>query len=911
MEALGILLALLVPIGLLAGWGLGIAGWRQARRARAEIEALRAALQAAGIAVPDPALSYSALPEFAPRPPPPWRPPSEAPPAEAAPAPNPWAMPEPLEAAPDPAATAPPDPPTPPRPGLEALLTQRWGVWLGAVALLLAGVFLVRYAVEEGWLGPAARCALAGLLGAAMILGAEWLRRRPMADRPGLPWPDQAPAALAAGGVATLFGAAYATASMYALVPPLAGFVLLGLAALAGIALALLQGPLVAAIGIAGAYATPALVETQDPSLPGLFLYLLAVTAAALAVLRQVGAAWLGWVALLAAALWALAGGAFAAEPADLWAPVLFLPAVAALHLALLPGAALEGVVGRRLGWIPFAGLAGVGLALVPGTTSLAPAVGVLLLGPIAIAKGIREPRMDRLPWLAALAGLLMLLLWDVPFWQPAEEAVTIAGAVQAILPASPWPPEALGPFLAAALALAGLNAAAGLWRERRGPHPLRWAALPAAVPVLVLLVAYARVRGFALDASWALVALGLAAGLVVAAAAARRGGEATDALRRAGAHAAGAVAALALGAAMILADQWLTLAIALMVPPLAWIEGRTGLRALRWTALAAAAIVLVRLLLNDSVLDYAFGPWPVLNGLLAAYGATALSFALGAALFARRGDDLPVRVLEGGAVALATALLLLEVRHLATGGVLGVYPDGDQLWSFREAALQASGVALLAALLRLLNRRLGERPVLGWGWRAQQGLAMAIGVLLLVANPALDAWAEVGAAPVLNALLAAYAIPAALAAAAAMARESAVPRGFRWALAGYAFAAAFAWVSLEVRHHFHPDAMVLAMAPPAGAELYAYSFAWLGLGAVLLALGIRTARPGLRRAALAVIAATILKAFLVDMAELEGLWRVLSFLGLGLALIALGRVYRRFVGVAAPTPPPAPAPPG
>ena len=37
--------------------------------------------------------------------------------------------------------------------------------------------------------------------------------------------------------------------------------------------------------------------------------------------------------------------------------------------------------------------------------------------------------------------------------------------------------------------------------------------------------------------------------------------------------------------------------------------------------------------------------------------------------------------------------------------------------------------------------------------------------------------------------------------------------------------------------------------------------------------------------------------AFLVDMSGLEGLWRVLSFLGLGLSLIGLGAVYRRFAG--------------
>jgi uncharacterized membrane protein len=35
---------------------------------------------------------------------------------------------------------------------------------------------------------------------------------------------------------------------------------------------------------------------------------------------------------------------------------------------------------------------------------------------------------------------------------------------------------------------------------------------------------------------------------------------------------------------------------------------------------------------------------------------------------------------------------------------------------------------------------------------------------------------------------------------------------------------------------------------------------------------------------------------FAIDMSDLTGLWRVLSFLGLGLALIGLGVVYRRFV---------------
>jgi uncharacterized membrane protein len=52
-----------------------------------------------------------------------------------------------------------------------------------------------------------------------------------------------------------------------------------------------------------------------------------------------------------------------------------------------------------------------------------------------------------------------------------------------------------------------------------------------------------------------------------------------------------------------------------------------------------------------------------------------------------------------------------------------------------------------------------------------------------------------------------------------------------------------------------------------------------------------------IRLAALSIIGLVTAKAFLIDMAGLDGLWRVLSFLGLGLALIALGGAYRRFAG--------------
>ena len=65
------------------------------------------------------------------------------------------------------------------------------------------------------------------------------------------------------------------------------------------------------------------------------------------------------------------------------------------------------------------------------------------------------------------------------------------------------------------------------------------------------------------------------------------------------------------------------------------------------------------------------------------------------------------------------------------------------------------------------------------------------------------------------------------------------------------------------------------------------------------MAIGIAAGNRHLRLAALAIVGLTTAKVFLVDMSDLVGLWRVLSFLGLGLVLIGLGAAYRRLVAPA------------
>lgn len=105
-----------------------------------------------------------------------------------------------------------------------------------------------------------------------------------------------------------------------------------------------------------------------------------------------------------------------------------------------------------------------------------------------------------------------------------------------------------------------------------------------------------------------------------------------------------------------------------------------------------------------------------------------------------------------------------------------------------------------------------------------------------------------------------------------------------------------FALLSYQVRHWFNFADGRFPGAALSDAELYAYSIVWLVFGAALLLAGIARRSAVLRYASLAVLVLVVGKVFLVDMSGLTGLLRVFSFLGLGVALLALGFLYRRYV---------------
>ncbi len=72
-------------------------------------------------------------------------------------------------------------------------------------------------------------------------------------------------------------------------------------------------------------------------------------------------------------------------------------------------------------------------------------------------------------------------------------------------------------------------------------------------------------------------------------------------------------------------------------------------------------------------------------------------------------------------------------------------------------------------------------------------------------------------------------------------------------------------------------------------------SVTWAVYGTILIVAGFRKRYAPLRYFAMVLFGVTILKVFTVDLAELDQIYRVLSVVGLGAALLVSSYLYQRF----------------
>jgi uncharacterized membrane protein len=898
------------PFVLFAPIAIAIAALIFARKAmnqvaelRQRLEALEAAPAAAAVAVPPPLPPLMTFERA--QPPAPAgiasAPPPIAPETESI---APAMPPETAEHAASGAAAAPPPPLPQPDRGFEETIGTRWVVWIGGLTLALGGFFMVRYSIEAGLISDEVRIALGGLFALALLAAGEWTRRKEsISSIAALPVAN-IPAILTAAGTAVAFATVYAAYALYGFLVPATAFVLLGLVALGTLAAALLHGPALAGLGVAGAFATPILVSSDKPDFWALYIYLAIVTAAAFGLARIRLWRWLAVTTIVFALLWTfpcLQCGPSMVGPHAFHVLAGFVLAALLVVCGFMFGPpADEGQIEPISSGSLAAYLLGATLIVLNSFHADTAMIvfGLLVAGSLLVAW-----RSDAAAGAVGAAAAFVFLIF-------AEWAIR-ANPDMLVLPGGPL--QGIGPsatdgsvslhLISAAIFAAGFGLAGFLAQGRfAGPViPVIWSAAAVFTPLALLVALYARIAHLDRSIPFAILAVVLAAAYAAATETLakrddRPGLQASIAL-----FATGTLAALALALTFALEKGWLTIALALMSAGTAWISTQRPIAFLRVLAAVLAGIVVLRIGYEPRIVGEAVGTTPIFNWLLWGYGIPAASFWAGSILLRRGGDDAPLRTVEAAAILFTVLLAFMEIRHAVNNG--DVYRGSADL---TEVALQVCVALAMAIGLERLRIRTGS-VIHNAGailLTVFAGLAAVFGLLLLE-NPMLR-WIDIGGI-VINLLLLGYALPAVLALLLSYAVAGRRPVAYANTIAAGALVLALAYVTFEIRRMYHGP--VIARGLTTGAEQYTYSIAYLAFGVLLLGIGILFNSQRARLASAIVIALTILKAFLIDMSTLTGVYRALSFMCLGLVLVAIGWLYQRILfRRQAAAAPPAPA---
>jgi uncharacterized membrane protein len=797
--------------------------------------------------------------------------------------------PEPLPDIPETEDIVPPLPKPSRRGDFEQRLASRWLVWLGGAAVAVGGLLFIQYAHEANLIPPVMRVIFGLAVAAGLVFFGERVRLSA-----GERFPSFVPAALSAAGLVIAFGVIYAAYALYELLSPGLCFPLLVAVGLLALWLSRRQGPLIAALGLLGAFVAPMLVSTNAPNPWGFFAYLLVIVAACFYELRSRPWWWLGFAAIAGATAWSVlwANSGYSSGTVGLLPPTLFALALGGLAAFMPRGkAVLTDEFGSLASlkhvqpplWLTVAGFAAASVILAAFVYSSQHSTVTLAFFLIGMAGLCAFSWLKQDTSFAALAAgvftWVVFMGWPgVGFHEPAFDErgfwVTVPGLVE--------PPR----FVMWMAIAGGAFTALGFWGAIRRERPIAWAMLAAFSSFAFLFGAWARAEFVMPDAPWIVIAAGLA--LAMVALAWLRKDDAAEVWNFGASDVALASSALL---ALFIADRmfdgvWLTLAIAAIAAGYAY--GSRMLPAYAMGPIAAGVATLASLKLfvaRELRLENSGLPlgdhWPLYG-----YGVPALLFWFASRWLNRERWPRWSIGLEGLSLGLLIALVSVELRVLIAGEA-----TAD---SFSLLELGAHATAWLGAAYGLAYRQEAYSGFISkWGATALIAAASLMLLVGLVVNPAFTGDRISGNA-FFNDMTLAYLLPVPIIALIAPKLGGLGLEKMRNPFGILALVLLLAYVTLEIMRIYQGPRLTDGFE--SDAEGYTVSMAWLALAILVFVAGMRLSRQAIRYGGLALLVLTVLKVFLFDFSDLGGLWRIASLMGLGLCLIGIGWLYTRYV---------------
>jgi len=165
-----------------------------------------------------------------------------------------------------------------------------WFNKIGIGLLLFAVVFLYRYSIEQGWITPPVRVMFGMFIGLSLLgLGLKLYKKRRNFSR-----------VLLGGGIAALYITGFAAYQMYTLVPYTVAFAFMSLTTILSFILSLRQDePSLSLIGILGGFGTPFLLYSDQGTIPAYITYVCLLLAGSGAVYFYKGWRSLLWVSII------------------------------------------------------------------------------------------------------------------------------------------------------------------------------------------------------------------------------------------------------------------------------------------------------------------------------------------------------------------------------------------------------------------------------------------------------------------------------------------------------------------------------------------------------------------------------------------------------------------------------------
>ncbi len=751
-------------------------------------------------------------------------------------------------------------------------IAENWMVWLGGICVGLAGIFLVKYSIDAGVLGPTQRVVAGYCAGIGLHALAEWLRRKTGESHPSF-------AALAGGASITLYAATLAALHLYQLFSPGIAFTILAVISIFTMLLALRDGPVLAIIGILGAYVVPILVSDNSGNILGAMVYGLIISAAALFLIRYVYRPWL-WYGILAGGLgwWLISLSSFYADGYR----GFYLAAFAYCLLAIpsfdwmlnRPEDDCEPEFEVKNQWLSFLHPVNIGLSLiilaqtysivVEGFSNHAFFLWAPLYLIILLIAGSRE-NTRYLPWLSLIAGWFSWLFCGVEFVNDTIQLRGLGVEIQQY-------------FLLFSLGMILLYSGV-TWMISRGKQFSHISySLITLAPVVWLALAYLLVSDLSVSWEWSLGGALLSILYIMLANYKER--NEPDCPEGMWLILAGHFS-FSLAAAMFLREATLTLVLAVQVLSLVYVMNMYRMDALKWMVKGILALVIIRLTLNPWLLQYsAETHWSLWT-----YGGTTL-FCFMASLLLSQEKPLK-KWLEAASLHLFVLFLASETRYWLYDGNIFVKD-----YTLLEASINTMLWAGLGVVYHYRSR-ISDYLEGYYSFCSKLLLALALGNYLLVLtffNPLFD-WGVIGQTPIWNLLLLSYGGPI-LMGLICIFFHKVIYRKYSAIFTGLSL---FVFVNLEIRHLWQRG-MNLDL-PIRDGELYTYSIVWLVMAIPTILVAANANLPKLNKAGMVLLSLVIAKIFLVDMADLEGLLRVASFMGLGLSLLGLAFLYQKITG--------------